>query len=106
MTKLRRKEYVILELLYPGEACEAQWKYGLELVKLSKNRRWLERLWRGTVYVHLHNLEEKRYIQSKEEDETPIEIGLTRRLYRMTSEGRCAYYKRKYLHRKMELGYL
>jgi PadR family transcriptional regulator PadR len=72
------KEHVILELL--GKSREM---YGLELVTESAGA-----LKRGTVYVTLGRMEEKGYVTSRAEEESPAQGGLPRRVYRSTSYGR------------------
>jgi PadR family transcriptional regulator, regulatory protein PadR len=75
---LSSKEHVILELL--GRAREM---YGLEFVTESAGT-----LKRGTVYVTLGRMEDKGYVTSRAEDESPAQGGLPRRLYRSTPFGR------------------
>ena len=70
----RSKEMVILELLLAGDEM-----YGLELVDASRRR-----LKRGTVYVTLGRMQEKGYLESRQEPLPPGAIGLPRRLYRPT----------------------
>ena len=45
---------------------------------------------RGTVYVTLQRMEEKGFVTSHEESETPEHIGIPRRLYKVTSLGALA----------------
>jgi PadR family transcriptional regulator, regulatory protein PadR len=70
------KEMLILDLLI---ACGEM--YGLELVEQSEGR-----LKRGTVYVTLGRMEDKKYVESRTAapSGTP---GLPRRLYRATGFG-------------------
>ena len=75
---LSGKEHVILELL--GRSSEM---YGLELVTESAGA-----LKRGTVYVTLGRMEDKGYVTSRAEEDTPAHGGLPRRLYRATPYGR------------------
>ena len=75
---LSGKEHVILGLL--GRSREM---YGLELVTESAGA-----LKRGTVYVTLGRMEQKGYITSRAEEESPAQGGLPRRLYRSTPYGR------------------
>ena len=56
--------------------------YGLQLVKASDGE-----LKRGSVYVVLGRLEEKGFVESRQEDETPEYIGIPRRLYKITGVG-------------------
>jgi DNA-binding PadR family transcriptional regulator len=75
---LSPKESLILELL-----CAEGEMYGLQLVASSKRK-----LKRGTVYVTLGRMEEKGYIESRQEDAPPEAGGLPRRLYQPTALGR------------------
>jgi PadR family transcriptional regulator PadR len=57
--------------------------YGLALVKGSDGR-----LRRGTVYVTLDRMEEKGFVESREEETPPADyVGIKRRLYRTTGAG-------------------
>jgi PadR family transcriptional regulator len=78
MPTLPAKEALILELLAGGRE-----RYGLELVAASKGR-----LKRGTVYVTLGRMEEKRFVTSRLEDAPPDAGGLPRRVYEATALGR------------------
>jgi PadR family transcriptional regulator, regulatory protein PadR len=70
-----RVERLILELLAAeGEA------FGLQLVERSGGR-----LKRGTVYVTLGRMQEKGYLDSRQEALPEGAIGLPRRLYRPTA---------------------
>ena len=75
--RLSPKEALILDLLRGSE------RYGLELVTASDGA-----LKRGTVYVTLGRMEEKGLIVSRVEDETPVNGGLPRRLYKPTPFGK------------------
>lgn len=75
------KELLILEILdryHPREM------YGLELIEASGGK-----LGRGTVYVHLANLEDGGFISSRlETEEEDLKPGQTaRRLYQLKSGG-------------------
>ena len=75
--RLSAKESLILDLLArDGEL------YGLQLVAASKGR-----LKRGTVYVTLGRMEDKRYVTSRAEDAPDGAGGLPRRLYEATPYG-------------------
>lgn len=76
---LSAKERLILELLLKNPVKE---KYGLEIVADSQNR-----LKRGTVYVTLDRMEDKGYVESRQEQPRPDASGLPRRLYRVTLYG-------------------
>lgn len=67
-------ERLIIELL-----AEHDELFGLRMVELSGGR-----LKRGTVYVTLGRMQEKGYLESRQEPLPPGAIGLPRRLYRPT----------------------
>lgn len=73
----------MLELMLqnPGEQ-----HYALELVERSRRR-----LGRGTVYVTLARMEEKGYLDSRQETPVPGWPGHPRRLYTVTGLGRRVY---------------
>jgi PadR family transcriptional regulator, regulatory protein PadR len=66
--------YEILNLLRSGEM------YGLEMVKASKMLK------RGTVYVTLDRMTDKKWVTSRAID-NPNEPGMPRRRYKMTALG-------------------
>ena len=70
-------ESLVMELLRGRE------RYGLELVDASGGS-----LKRGSVYVTLARMEEKGFVDSRQEERTPGVSGLPRRLYRATPYGR------------------
>ncbi len=70
-------ESLVMELLRGRE------RYGLELVDASRGT-----LKRGSVYVILARMEEKGFVDSKQEERLPSSSGLPRRLYRATPYGR------------------
>lgn len=67
-------ERLIIELL-----AQHQELFGLQMVELSAGR-----LKRGTVYVTLGRMQEKGYLESRQEPLPEGAIGLPRRLYRPT----------------------
>ena len=67
-------ERLILELLTEHDEL-----FGLQMVELSHGR-----LKRGTVYVTLGRMQDKGYLESRQEPLPPGAIGLPRRLYRPT----------------------
>ena len=71
---LSATERLIIELLAEHEEL-----FGLRMVELSGGR-----LKRGTVYVTLGRMQEKGYLESRQEPLPPGAIGLPRRLYRPT----------------------
>jgi DNA-binding PadR family transcriptional regulator len=78
LPRLPRAERVILELLVEhGEL------FGLQLVDHSRGA-----LKRGTVYVTLGRMQDKGYVESRQEALPPGAIGLPRRLYRPTAYAR------------------
>jgi DNA-binding PadR family transcriptional regulator len=74
---MTRTESLVMDLLHGAE------RYGLELVDASRGA-----LKRGSVYVILARMEEKGFIDSRQEPRTPGASGLPRRLYRATPYGR------------------
>jgi PadR family transcriptional regulator, regulatory protein PadR len=78
LPRLSSTERLILELL--GEHDEL---FGLQMVEESSGR-----LKRGTVYVTLGRMQEKGYVESRQEALAPGAIGLPRRLYRPTGYAR------------------
>jgi DNA-binding PadR family transcriptional regulator len=73
---MSRTESLVMDLLRGAE------RYGLELVDASAGA-----LKRGSVYVILARMEEKGFIESRQEDRGPSASGLPRRLYRATPYG-------------------
>ena len=71
---LSATERLIIELLAAHEEL-----FGLRMVELSEGR-----LKRGTVYVTLGRMQEKGYLESRQEPLPEGAIGLPRRLYRPT----------------------
>ena len=71
---LSATERLIIELLMANEEL-----FGLRMVELSDGR-----LKRGTVYVTLGRMQEKGYLESRQEPLPEGAIGLPRRLYRPT----------------------
>ena len=74
---LSEKEFLIMNLLIAN----SREMYGLELVEKSGGT-----LKRGTIYVTLGRLEEKGYIKSHKEPESPG-VASPRRLYKPTGLG-------------------
>jgi len=71
---LSATERVIIEMLAAQEEM-----FGLQMVEVSGGR-----LKRGTVYVTLGRMQEKGYLESRQEPLPEGAIGLPRRLYRPT----------------------
>lgn len=76
LPSMSRTESLVMELLRGSE------RYGLELVEASGGA-----LKRGSVYVTLARMEEKGFIESRQEERAPGASGLPRRLYRTTPYG-------------------
>ena len=74
LPRLSATERLIVELLV-----DHQELFGLRMVELSSGR-----LKRGTVYVTLGRMQEKGFLESRQEPLPPGAIGLPRRLYRAT----------------------
>jgi DNA-binding PadR family transcriptional regulator len=73
---MSRTESLVMELLRGTE------RYGLERVDASAGA-----LKRGSVYVILARMEEKGFIESRQEERSPGVSGVPRRLYRATPYG-------------------
>jgi DNA-binding PadR family transcriptional regulator len=76
LPSMSRTESLVMEQLGGGE------RYGLELVDASGGA-----LKRGSVYVILARMEEKGFVDSRQEERVPGASGLPRRLYRATPYG-------------------
>jgi len=77
LPSMSRTESLVMELLRGRE------RYGLELVDASDGT-----LKRGSVYVILARMEEKGFVDSRQEERGQGSSGLPRRLYRATPYGR------------------
>ncbi|MEO8681279.1 MAG: helix-turn-helix transcriptional regulator [Vicinamibacterales bacterium] len=77
LPSMSRTESQVMELLRGRE------RYGLELVERSGGA-----LKKGSVYVILARMEEKGFVDSRQEDRAEGVSGLPRRLYRATPYGR------------------
>lgn len=79
--RLSKKEMIALDLLVnQGEM------YGVEMVENSGGE-----LKRGTVYVTLQRMADKGWVESREVPREPPEIGIPRRIFRVTGLGQRAY---------------
>jgi DNA-binding PadR family transcriptional regulator len=76
LPSMSRTESLVMDLLHGGE------RYGLELVDASRGS-----LKRGSVYVILARMEEKGFVESRQEVRAHRASGLPRRLYRATLYG-------------------
>jgi DNA-binding PadR family transcriptional regulator len=77
---MRKKDKIILRLLR-----EKSPRYGLELVKAADGK-----LGRGSVYVHLHRLEDEGFVTSKKDTEPNPITGYYRWQYSVAGNGRKA----------------
>ena len=77
LPSMSRTESLVMETLRGRE------RYGLELVDASAGA-----LKRGSVYVILARMEEKGFVDSRQEERGPGGGGMPRRLYRATPYGR------------------
>jgi len=82
LPSLSRKEFLILDMLIQS----GRELFGLEMVEASKGQ-----LKRGTIYVTLQRIQEKGLVDSKPEPRTAPEIGIPRRLYKVTGYGQRVY---------------
>lgn len=76
--RLSRKEFLILEMLADKDEM-----FGLEMAQLSNGE-----LKRGTIYVTLQRMSEKRLVESFGQPRTSGEIGIARRIYKATEFGK------------------
>jgi len=76
LPSMSHTESLVLELL------RGRQRYGLELVDASNGT-----LKRGSVYVILARMEEKGFVESRQEERPQGASGIPRRLYRATEYG-------------------
>ncbi len=76
--RLSNKEALILQMLIEV----GRELFGLEMVESSKGK-----LKRGTIYVTLQRMQEKGLVESRKEPRPEGEIGIPRRLYKVTGYG-------------------
>lgn len=91
LPSMSRTESQVMHLLRGRE------RYGLELVDASGGE-----LKRGSVYVILARMEEKGFVESRQEDREGAS-GLPRRLYRATPYGRKVHGAVEQLHEALAL---
>lgn len=96
LPRLTNKELVVLGLLVNG----AHESFGLEMVEASGGE-----LKRGTIYVTLQRMEEKGYIESRLEARTVPEIGIPRRLYKVTGFGQRVFEAYQLASQSFALGF-
>ena len=92
LPSMSRTESLVMDLLRSRE------KYGLELVDASGGE-----LKRGSVYVILARMEEKGFVESRQEERSQGAGGLPRRLYRATPYGRKVHGAVAQLHEALAL---
>lgn len=78
LPSLSRKEAYVLAMLASG----GREMFGLEMIEASDGE-----LKRGTIYVTLQRMQEKGFIDSRQEARPAPEVGIARRLYRITGLG-------------------
>lgn len=88
---LSGKESVILDILIDSGNRE---KYGLEMVSESGGR-----LKPGTIYVTLSRMEDKGFVESRQEAQRKEAIGPPRRLYKVTGLGMRVHAARQFVER-------
>lgn len=93
---LSEKEQLILAMLLDNGIREM---FGLEMVEASKGE-----LKRGTIYVTLQRMEEKGLVESRMEERTAPEIGIPRRLYKVTGYGQRLFEAYQLAMRTLALG--
>lgn len=92
LPSMSRTESLVMELLRGHE------RYGLELVDASNGT-----LKRGSVYVILARMEEKGFVDSRQDDRPSGTSGPPRRLYRATPYGRKVHGAFALLHEALAL---
>lgn len=92
LPSMSRTESLVMELLRGRE------RYGLELVDASEGT-----LKRGSVYVILARMEEKGFVESRQEERADGASGTPRRLYRATPYGRKVHGALALLHAALAL---
>lgn len=90
---LSQKEATILSVLLADSGREM---YGLEILENSQGL-----LKRGTLYVTLQRMEEKKVLESKQEPRARPEVGIPRRVYWITGLGARAFDQYKEAHVKL-----
>lgn len=90
---LSLKEATVLGILVSVPAEEM---YGLQIVDESAGL-----LKRGTIYVTLQRMEEKKVIKSRQEERSRPEIGIARRVYTVTGLGLRALNQYEVEHSKL-----
>jgi PadR family transcriptional regulator, regulatory protein PadR len=78
LPRLSATEALIIQLLLNS----SEEMYGLQMIEKSNGK-----LKRGTIYITLQRMEGKRLIESKPQERTKPEIGIHRRVYKVTSYG-------------------
>jgi PadR family transcriptional regulator PadR len=90
---LGQMEAVILGVLLSSPGSEM---YGLEILAASAGL-----LKRGSLYVTLQRMEEKKLVESRQEVRPKPEVGIPRRLYSVTGLGDKAFERYRSTHQKL-----
>lgn len=90
---LRYIEAVIVGVLLSHPAREM---YGLEILDGSGGL-----LKRGSIYVTLQRMEEKKLLESRQESRAKPEVGIARRVYSVTGLGERAFDEYRVKHQKL-----
>ena len=92
---LSNKEFIILQMLSENDEM-----YGLEMVESSEGN-----LKRGTIYVTLQRMEVKGLLESREEPRPDGEIGIARRIYKVTGLGERIFKAQQLALKYLNLGW-
>ena len=91
---LGQTEAIILGVLLSSAGSEM---YGLEILAGSAGL-----LKRGSLYVTLQRMEDKKLVESRQEVRPKPEVGIPRRLYSVTGLGDQAFERYRSTHQKMQ----
>jgi PadR family transcriptional regulator, regulatory protein PadR len=90
--EIGRIEATVLGILLSGDSQEM---YGLEILNESEGL-----LKRGSLYVTLQRMEEKRLVRSRQEARPKPEVGIPRRVYCVTGLGMSAFRRYQTAHKR------
>jgi len=93
LPSVSQKEATILSVLLADPSREM---YGLQILDESQGL-----LKRGTLYVTLQRMEEKKVLESKQEPRSRPEVGIPRRVYSITGLGALAFAQYKETHSRL-----
>jgi PadR family transcriptional regulator PadR len=91
--ELRYTEAVILGVLLSNSAGHM---FGLEILEDAGGM-----LKKGSLYVTLQRMEEKKLLESRQEERQRPEVGIPRRLYNVTGLGERAFNKYRVSHQRL-----